>query len=232
MIRGSIPTLALLLGCLLPGLAPHPVQAQGQRAGDPGSRFSVIPVVGINFLAERYEGEGFVAPLDPGADVEVDLGPNDGLLLGLEIEFKAWPTLSVVAGGSWSSLSWVRRTRVEGRDATRQIAGSQELVRLAAGIQWRVVPRAPGYFSAGGVINRFDAGDPVFVQSASDPTEAGGWVGLGLDLGGERKHIRIDWRLHLLSGDDTVLLGTGGGTFNPRGFLVENTLRAGFVFPL
>lgn len=192
----------------------------------------MIPVLGINFLAERHEGEGFVSVVDPDAEVEVSLGPGDGALLGLDLEFRAWPTLSLVAGGSWSSLGWIRESRVENRRAVRRIAGSQDLIRLAVGVQWRVVPRAPGYFSAGLLVNRFRVEDPVFVESAAGRTDRGGWLGLGLDMGGERRHLRIDWRLQLVSSGGQTLTGIEGGTFRPRGFLVENALRAGFVFPL
>lgn len=224
--------LAFLLG---PGslgsaflLGPGALLAQDSQDR---SVVTLAPILGPTWSGHRYELEGSSVTDSRGDPVEVTLGPTTGLELGLAAEIRPWERFGLVFSGSWTALDFLQVRTSPNEPDNRNISGDQSLVRFTGGVRYRVVPRAPGYFSAGVLVNRFIVDDSGPVVAAPDRTELGGFGGLGLDFGGSDRHLRAEGRLMLVAPDAEPLDPRGfSGTHEPRSMVLDYSLTLAFVF--
>lgn len=223
------PILSSLLFALI--LCNGRLEAQQvQRDQGERQRFSLAPFVGPTWFGHRYE----LVETDPqDREGEVTLGPTTGLELGLALEVRPWDRFALAFTGSWAGLDYVLEAPASGDRSPRSIAGSQSVVRLSGSVRYRIVPQAPGFFSAGLLVNRFDAGRPAHVTSAENRTEVGGFGGLGLDIGGGTRRLRAEGRLMVVAPGGEARQPTTpfrSGMFEPRSVALDYSLTLSFVF--
>lgn len=228
-ISALVPALVLPFAVLL----ARPARAEAQ-AGE--SSVALVPLVGGAWQGHRYELAGGVTG-PAGQNVTVKLGPTTGLELGLGAEVRAWPRFSLFFSGSYAALDYLREESGGSGPQQRNIDGDQSLYRFSGGVQYRVVPRAPGFFSAGLVASYFDPTEPSGYSEVPEPRlEWGGYGGIGLRIGGQSRHLRAEGRLMVMSvgGEDlqgATILGAGG-TYEPRSVALDYSVNLGFVFEL
>lgn len=225
-LRALAPVLlpAVLAAAVMPGSTPAAAQER--------PLVSVAPVLGPNWFGHRWELEGDL-PVQPADPLDVTLGPTSGLELGLAVEIQPWGRVGLVFSGSWTSMESVRVGTSEDSPGQRNVAGDQSLVRLAGAVRYRIVPQAPGYFSAGVLVNRFTIQNAELVTSQEDRTELGGFGGVGLDFGSGNRHLRAEGRLMVVApGADPLTPVLGAGTFEPRSVALDYSLSLSLVFGL
>lgn len=204
----------------------------GAAAAQERPLISIAPVLGPTWSGHRWELEGN-APSPSGQPVDVTLGPTAGLELGVATEIQPWERIGLVFSGTWTSMESVRVASSGDSPDQRNVAGDQTLVRFVGGVRYRIVPRAPGYFSAGMVVNRFSIEGPRHVTTREDRTELGGFGGIGLDFGSGSRHLRAEGRLMVVApGADPLTPVVDMGTFQPRSTVLDYSLTLALVFGL
>ncbi|MBI4538579.1 MAG: hypothetical protein HY704_03600 [Gemmatimonadetes bacterium] len=238
-MRHGAPRPSLVLILILATL-PRDTAGQGARAAriqqtrdHSPPRIAVLPIVGINWMGTRFE-------LDTGTDTALagfhaELGPGSGAHVGVGLELAATPHLAIATTAAYSRLSYKLRTGTQDEpNLSKGVAGSQDLLRLTAGVQFRLRANAPGYFSAGAAANLIHPRNPTWTPDEEDRIEPGAYLGTGIDFTSKRQRIRLDARLVAAKpSTDPLPSGLGSSaTYRARSVAYDLVLSLGLLFDL
>ena len=198
-------------------LIPMDVAAQER----PATGWTAVPSVGFGWLGRRWSGgtDGNTVTLGPGPFAQFAVGVGYRTAGRTTYEFQAALTPTEFGAD-------IETDSVPSRAAG---VGRVNVVRAQAGILHRLRPTVPGYFSAGAGMIYLHVVRPFANWEQENELAPSAHVGAGYDASSGTSTIRLDARLHLTRGMNTVFAPIG--PLEPR-FAADFIFSVGYLIGL